>query len=215
MRSQVLDTAAKLGRIVVGMNKALGEIPVTVKLRTGVKEGRNTAHKLMPRLSTEWGVGCITASMASASFRFVLKHWFIVAWTHATAAVHKARRLGLHQGMCGRRSGGGSRQRPYVPLPHRAINANVPRHPSSVPGPHLWRRRLLLLPRLLGKSRRHQRGRHHDRTRRAHQAVDLYRNQGATGVGYQLAGTARARSQGTQSAVSFPPSPTPRFLNRR
>lgn len=45
------------------MNKALGEIPVTVKLRTGVKEGRNTAHKLMPRLGSEWGVGCITASI--------------------------------------------------------------------------------------------------------------------------------------------------------
>lgn len=62
--SPVLDTPAKLGKIVVGMNRALGEIPVTVKLRTGVKEGRNNAHKLMPRLSSEWGVGCITASVA-------------------------------------------------------------------------------------------------------------------------------------------------------
>lgn len=42
------------------MNKALGEIPMTVKLRTGVKDGKNTAHKLMPRLSTEWNVRCIT-----------------------------------------------------------------------------------------------------------------------------------------------------------
>ncbi|KAG8215942.1 hypothetical protein J3R82DRAFT_7916 [Butyriboletus roseoflavus] len=58
--SALLDTPVKLGKIVVGMNKALGEIPVTVKLRTGVKEGRNTAHKLMPRLSSEWGAGCIT-----------------------------------------------------------------------------------------------------------------------------------------------------------
>ncbi|KAG9313681.1 hypothetical protein JVU11DRAFT_6027 [Chiua virens] len=54
--SALLDAPAKLGKIVVGMNKALGEIPVTVKLRTGVKEGRNTAHKLMPRLSSEWGL---------------------------------------------------------------------------------------------------------------------------------------------------------------
>ncbi|KIO11271.1 hypothetical protein M404DRAFT_127500 [Pisolithus tinctorius Marx 270] len=58
--SALLDTPGKLGKIIVGMNKALGEIPVTVKLRTGVKDGRNTAHKLMPRLSTEWGAGCIT-----------------------------------------------------------------------------------------------------------------------------------------------------------
>ncbi|KAF8545828.1 hypothetical protein OG21DRAFT_1528229, partial [Imleria badia] len=60
--SALRDTPAKLGRIVVGMNKALGEILVMVKLRTGVKE-RNTAHKLMPWLSSEWGVGYITASL--------------------------------------------------------------------------------------------------------------------------------------------------------
>ncbi|KDQ32978.1 hypothetical protein PLEOSDRAFT_1060663 [Pleurotus ostreatus PC15] len=58
--SALLDTPGKLGKIIVGMNKALGEIPVTVKLRTGVKDGRNTAHKLMPRLSAEWNVGCIS-----------------------------------------------------------------------------------------------------------------------------------------------------------
>ncbi|KAF9242298.1 hypothetical protein BU15DRAFT_72831 [Melanogaster broomeanus] len=58
--SALLDAPAKLGKIIVGMNKALGEIPVTVKLRTGVKDGRNTSHKLMPRLNPEWGVGCIT-----------------------------------------------------------------------------------------------------------------------------------------------------------
>ena len=56
----MLDTVGKLGKILIGMNKALGEIPMTVKLRTGVKDGKNTAHKLMPRLSTEWNVGCIT-----------------------------------------------------------------------------------------------------------------------------------------------------------
>lgn len=58
----MLDTAAKLGKIIIGMNKALGEIPVTVKLRTGVKDGRNTAHKLMPRLGPEFGASCITVS---------------------------------------------------------------------------------------------------------------------------------------------------------
>ncbi|KAF8241060.1 FMN-linked oxidoreductase [Tricholoma matsutake] len=58
--SALLDSPAKLGKILIGMNKALGDIPVTVKLRTGVKDGRNTAHKLMPRLATEWGAGCLT-----------------------------------------------------------------------------------------------------------------------------------------------------------
>jgi len=58
--SALLDTPGKLGKMIVGMNKALGEIPVTVKLRTGVKDGRNTAHKLMPRLGPEWGVAAVT-----------------------------------------------------------------------------------------------------------------------------------------------------------
>ncbi|KAL5514842.1 DUS3 [Sanghuangporus baumii] len=58
--SALLDAPAKLSKILIGMNKALGEIPVTVKLRTGVKEGRNTAHKLMPRLAAETGIGAVT-----------------------------------------------------------------------------------------------------------------------------------------------------------
>ncbi|KZT01621.1 zinc finger dihydrouridine synthase [Laetiporus sulphureus 93-53] len=58
--SALLDAAGKLGKIVVGMNKALGDIPVTVKLRTGVKDGRNTAHKLMPRLGSEFGASALT-----------------------------------------------------------------------------------------------------------------------------------------------------------
>lgn len=56
----MLDAPGKLGKILIGMNKVLGDIPVTVKLRTGVKDGRNTAHKLMPRVASEWGAACIT-----------------------------------------------------------------------------------------------------------------------------------------------------------
>ena len=58
----MLDQPAKLGRILVGMNRALGEIPLTLKVRTGVKDGRNTAHRLMPRVGPEFGAGAITVS---------------------------------------------------------------------------------------------------------------------------------------------------------
>ncbi|KAI9513479.1 zinc finger dihydrouridine synthase [Russula earlei] len=58
--SALLDAAGKLGKILVGMNRALGEIPLTIKMRTGVKEGRNTAHKLMPRIAAEWNVAAMT-----------------------------------------------------------------------------------------------------------------------------------------------------------
>lgn len=62
-----MDTTGKLGRILVGMNKALGDIPLTVKLRTGVKDGKNSAHKLMPRLGSEWGVSAITVRIIHRS----------------------------------------------------------------------------------------------------------------------------------------------------
>lgn len=58
--SALLDAPSKLGKIVTGMSRALGEIPVTIKLRTGVKDGRNNAHKIMLRAATGWGIGCIT-----------------------------------------------------------------------------------------------------------------------------------------------------------
>ncbi|KAI0301274.1 hypothetical protein BC826DRAFT_988480 [Russula brevipes] len=58
--SALLDAAGKLGKILIGMNKALGEIPLTIKMRTGVREGRNTTHKLMPRISAEWNVAAMT-----------------------------------------------------------------------------------------------------------------------------------------------------------
>ena len=64
----VLDAAGKLGKILIGMNKALGEIPLTIKLRTGVKEGRNTAHKLMPRIDAEWNVAAMTVSPPNSLF---------------------------------------------------------------------------------------------------------------------------------------------------
>jgi len=51
----VLDTPVKLRKILLGMNRALGEIPLTIKVRTGVKDGKNTAHKLLPDLQS-WGV---------------------------------------------------------------------------------------------------------------------------------------------------------------
>jgi tRNA-dihydrouridine synthase 3 len=64
----VMNTATKLGKIVVGMSKALGEIPVTVKMRTGIKDGYNNAHKLMPRLANEWGASALTVLLSMAYF---------------------------------------------------------------------------------------------------------------------------------------------------
>jgi tRNA-dihydrouridine synthase 3 len=54
----VLNVAGKFGKCLMGMNYVLGDVPVTVKMRTGVKDGIPTVHKLMPRLH-DWGVSSV------------------------------------------------------------------------------------------------------------------------------------------------------------
>ncbi|KAJ6587378.1 hypothetical protein B0H10DRAFT_2093936 [Mycena sp. CBHHK59/15] len=74
--SALLDNVNRLGKIVFGMSRALGDIPVTVKLRTGVKDGKNTAHKLMPRLGPEYNASCITLHGRSRQQRYTkLADW--------------------------------------------------------------------------------------------------------------------------------------------
>ena len=95
-RLSVLDAAGRLGKIIVGMNKALGEIPVTLKLRTGVKDGRNTAHKLMPRIAPEWGASAITVRSLCASMKRVPElpttmRLDAAPRSHTATALHQAR----------------------------------------------------------------------------------------------------------------------------
>jgi tRNA-dihydrouridine synthase 3 len=101
----VLDAAGKLGKILIGMNRALGEIPLTIKMRTGVKEGRNTAHKLMPRISSEWNVAAMTVSHPAPD-QFATQapiYYGAVARSDETAAIYQVGGLGIHPRMCQRR----------------------------------------------------------------------------------------------------------------
>jgi hypothetical protein len=59
----VLNMAGKLGKCLMGMNYALGPVPVTVKMRTGIKDGFPTAHKLMSRVHG-WGVSSVAVTSA-------------------------------------------------------------------------------------------------------------------------------------------------------
>ena len=59
--SVVLNMGARLGKMVKGMAYALGDIPVTVKMRTGVKDNVPTAHKLFPK-THGWGAGAVAVS---------------------------------------------------------------------------------------------------------------------------------------------------------
>lgn len=49
--SALLDAHSKLEKMVRGMNAVSGDVPITTKLRTGVREGRPTASKLIERLA--------------------------------------------------------------------------------------------------------------------------------------------------------------------
>ncbi|KAI0016143.1 FMN-linked oxidoreductase [Xylariomycetidae sp. FL0641] len=49
--SGLLDTPSKLEKMVRGMNAVSGEVPITTKLRTGVRDNRPTAARLVERLA--------------------------------------------------------------------------------------------------------------------------------------------------------------------
>ncbi|KAL7414904.1 hypothetical protein BDY24DRAFT_384976 [Mrakia frigida] len=68
--SALFDAPGKLGKILVGMSRALGSVPLTVKMRTGIKDRQNTAHKLIPRFATEWGVNGMTIHGRSRQQRY-------------------------------------------------------------------------------------------------------------------------------------------------
>jgi tRNA-dihydrouridine synthase 3 len=48
--SALLDHPSKLEKIIAGMNVVSGEVPITVKIRTGTRDGKPTAEKLAQRL---------------------------------------------------------------------------------------------------------------------------------------------------------------------
>nr|ODN85753.1 tRNA-dihydrouridine(47) synthase [NAD(P)(+)] [Cryptococcus depauperatus CBS 7841] len=68
--SALMDSPGRLGKILVGMNRALGNIPLTVKFRMGVANNKPNAHKLIPRFVQEWGAGAMTIHGRSRQQRY-------------------------------------------------------------------------------------------------------------------------------------------------
>lgn len=79
--SALMDHIGRLGTIVKGMNAVLGEIPVTVKVRTGTTGSRTqTAHNLLPRLPLEFGAGAVTLHGRSKQQRYKsMADWAYIA----------------------------------------------------------------------------------------------------------------------------------------
>ncbi|EGW33172.1 uncharacterized protein SPAPADRAFT_60480 [Spathaspora passalidarum NRRL Y-27907] len=68
--SALLDQPSRLMRILRGMNASSGDIPVTVKIRTGTKDGKNTAKSLVERVLKEGDVAAITLHGRSRQQRY-------------------------------------------------------------------------------------------------------------------------------------------------
>ncbi|CAK9435633.1 uncharacterized protein LODBEIA_P03600 [Lodderomyces beijingensis] len=68
--SALLDQPPRLVRIVKAMNASSGDIPVTIKIRTGVKENKNTAVNLVERVLSETQVAAITLHGRSRQQRY-------------------------------------------------------------------------------------------------------------------------------------------------
>ncbi|KAM8986705.1 tRNA-dihydrouridine(47) synthase [NAD(P)(+)]-like isoform 1-T2 [Ara ararauna] len=64
----LMTRSNKFEQIVRGMNSVL-DVPLTVKIRTGVQEKMNVAHKLIPRLR-EWGAAMVTLHGRSREQRY-------------------------------------------------------------------------------------------------------------------------------------------------
>ncbi|KAK6461807.1 tRNA-dihydrouridine(47) synthase [NAD(P)(+)] [Scheffersomyces coipomensis] len=68
--SALMDQPAKLIRILKSMNYSSGDIPITVKMRTGTKDNKNTAISLVDRIMKENDVAAITLHGRSRQQRY-------------------------------------------------------------------------------------------------------------------------------------------------
>lgn len=68
--SALMESPGKIMKIIKGMNAMSNDIPVTIKMRTGVKDGKPTALQLINRLMEEDQVAAITLHGRSRAQRY-------------------------------------------------------------------------------------------------------------------------------------------------
>uniref|UniRef100_UPI002443BF76 tRNA-dihydrouridine(47) synthase [NAD(P)(+)]-like isoform X1 n=1 Tax=Nyctereutes procyonoides TaxID=34880 RepID=UPI002443BF76 len=115
----LMNRSAKFQQIVRGMNQVL-DVPLTVKIRTGVQERVNLAHRLLPELR-EWGAALVTLHGRSREQRYTK----LADWQYIEQCVTAASPMPLF---------GGSPAAPLQPPTGPALRGRVPRPPSPCPG---------------------------------------------------------------------------------
>ncbi|KAL4828594.1 hypothetical protein H8958_014313 [Nasalis larvatus] len=80
----LMNRSTKFQQIVRGMNQVL-DVPLTVKIRTGVQERVNLAHRLLPELR-DWGVALVTLHGRSREQRYTK----LADWQYIEACVKAA-----------------------------------------------------------------------------------------------------------------------------
>ena len=78
------------------------DVPLTVKMRTGVYDKNWTAHKLIPELR-EWGASLVTVRslpVGWGGFDYRLLFVSTDSWSLERTALHKTSRLGIYRSVC-------------------------------------------------------------------------------------------------------------------
>lgn len=91
--SALLDQPLKMVRILNGMNAVSGDIPVTVKIRTGTKDHKNTAAALVSRVLEETHVAAVTLHGRSRQQRYTREaDWDYIAEVGRTVQAWNAKK---------------------------------------------------------------------------------------------------------------------------
>lgn len=85
----VMGRIGRLEQIVHGMS-AIMDIPLTVKMRTGLQEDKHTAHTLLPKLR-DWGVSMVTVHGRSREQRYTK----VADWNYIKTCVDVAKPLDI------------------------------------------------------------------------------------------------------------------------
>jgi len=68
--SALMDSPGRAIKILKGMNATSGDLPVTIKMRTGTKDGKPTAHNFVQKLLEEQQVAAVTLHGRSRAQRY-------------------------------------------------------------------------------------------------------------------------------------------------